>query len=58
MGKIIFGIIAVFAFFFFGINIFRKMSGKEKIDLTKLVGYSILCSLLTIIAVAIIVLLF
>lgn len=58
MGKIIIGIIAVFAVFFFGIDIFRKMSGKEKIDLTKLVGYSISCSLLTILAVATIVLLF
>lgn len=58
MGKIIIGIIAVFLFFFFGINIFRKMSGKEKINLTALLGYSIVCSLLTTIAVAIIVLLF
>ena len=58
MGKIIIGLISIFVIFFFGIDIFRKMTGKEKIDLTKLVGYSISCSLLTILAVATIVLLF
>lgn len=58
MGKIIIGLISIFVIFFFGIDIFRKMTGKEKIDLTKLVGYSISCSLLTILTVATIVLLF
>jgi hypothetical protein len=58
MGKIIIGLVAVFLFFFFGIDIFRKMSGKEKISLTKCVGYSMLCSLLTIGAVTAFVLLF
>lgn len=58
MGKIILGFVAVFAVFFFGINAFIKLSGKEKFDLTKLVSYSISCSLLTILAVATIVLLF
>lgn len=58
MGKIIIGLIAVFLFFFFGIDIFRKMSGKEKISLTKWVSYSMLCSLLTVVAVTAFVLLF
>lgn len=58
MGKIIVGLISIFVIFFFGIDLFRKMTGKEKISLTKWLGYSILCSLLTVIAVASIVLLF
>ena len=58
MGKIIVGIISIFVIFFFGIDIFRKMTGKEKISLTKWLGYSISCSLLTILTVATIVLLF
>ncbi len=58
MSKIIIGLISIFIIFFFGIDIFRKLTGKEKISLTKWLGYSILCSLLTIIAVATIVLLF
>lgn len=58
MGKIIVGIVSIFIIFFFGIDIFRKLTGKAKISLTKWLGYSIVCSLLTIIAVATIVLLF
>ena len=58
MGKIIIGVISIFIIFFFGIDIFRKMTGKEKISLTKWLGYSISCSLLTILTVATIVLLF
>jgi len=58
VGKIIIGIISIFIIFFFGIDIFRKMTGKEKISLTKWLGYSISCSLLTILTVATIVLLF
>lgn len=58
MGKIIVGLISIFIIFFFGIDIFRKMTGKEKISLTKWLGYSISCSLLTILTVATIVLLF
>lgn len=58
MGKIIIGLISIFIIFFFGIDIFRKMTGKAKISLTKWLGYSIACSLLTIMTVATIVLLF
>ena len=58
VGKIIVGLIAVFLFFFFGIDIFRKMSGKEKFNLTKWLSYSIACSLLTVLFVATIVVLF
>lgn len=58
MGKIIIGFISLFLIFFFGIDIFRKLTKKEKISLTKWTGYSILCSLLTFLVVATIVLLF
>ena len=57
MAKMIIGFISLFIIFFFGIDIFRKMTGKEKISLTKWAGYSMLCTLLaTITAVTIVVL--
>jgi hypothetical protein len=58
MAKMIIAFISIFIIFFFGIDIFRKMTGKAKIDLTKWLGYSILCTLLTTLFVATIVLLF
>jgi len=58
MGKIIIGFISLFLIFFFGIDIFRKLTRKEKLSLTKWAGYSIFCSLLTVIAVTTFVLLF
>jgi hypothetical protein len=58
MGKIIIGFISLFLIFFFGIDIFRKLTRKEKISLTKWVGYSTLCSLLTVLTVVAFVLIF
>ncbi len=58
MFKIVFSFLIVFLVFFFGISQLRKMSGKEKWQLTKLVGYSIICSSLTFLTIAFIVLLF
>lgn len=58
MVKIAIGFISIFLIFFFGIDIFRMLTKKEKISLTKWLGYSTLCSLLTISAVTLIVLLF
>jgi hypothetical protein len=58
MVKMIIAFISLFLIFFFGIDIFRKMSGKEKISLTKVAGYSILCTLLATIVATTIVLLF
>ena len=58
MVKIAIGFISLFLIFFFGIDIFRKMTGKEKISLTKWLGYSTLCSLLAIVAATLIVLIF
>ena len=58
MVKMIIAFISLFLIFFFGIDIFRKMTGKEKISLTKWLGYSTVCSLLAIVAITLIVLLF
>lgn len=58
MFKIILSFLILFLIFFLGIAQFRKMSGKDKWILTKLVGYSIICSALTFAALAFIVLTF
>lgn len=58
MVKILVTFISLFLIFFFGIDIFRKMTGKEKISLTKWLGYSTLCTLLAIVAATLIVLIF
>jgi hypothetical protein len=53
---LIFGLL--FAGFFMGIQAVRTLNGKEAWLLTKTVGYSILCSLLTIVVLASIVVVF
>jgi len=58
MVKIIVAFISLFLIFFFGIDLFRRFTRKEKISLTKWVGYSILCALLAIVAATLIVLIF
>lgn len=58
MAKMIIAFISLFLIFFFGIDIFRKLTGKEKISLTKVAGYSMLCTLLAVVAATLIVLIF
>lgn len=58
MVKIIVAFISLFLIFFFGIDLIRRFTRKEKISLTKWLGYSTLCSLLAIIAATLIVLIF
>jgi len=58
MVKMIIAFIALFLIFFFGIDLFRRFTQKEKISLTKWVGYSMLCSSLAVATAVIIVLLF
>ena len=53
---LVFGIL--FAVFYFGIPVFRKLKGKEKWDLTKTFLFSMLCSLLAVVAMVVIVVLF
>ena len=48
----------MFSCFFFGIPAFRSLTGKEKWELTKLALYSILCSLLAVMAMILIVITF
>jgi uncharacterized membrane protein (DUF4010 family) len=58
MFKIILMFVIVFAIFFFGISALRSMNGKEGLALTKLVGYSIICAVLTTMALVGFVLIF
>lgn len=48
----------VFAICYFGINAYRKLTGEEKLSLTKVVAYSILCSVVSVSVLAAIVILF
>lgn len=48
----------VFTICYFGIDAYRKLTGKEKLSLTKVAGYSILCSVLAVSVLAAIVVLF
>jgi hypothetical protein len=58
MAKIILSFIVLFVIFYFGITAVRAMSGKEKWALTKLVIYSIICTVLTTLLLTAFVLLF
>ena len=58
MFKMILMFLFVFALFFFGIHAVRSMTGKEKWALTKLIGYSIVCAVLTTAALISMVLIF
>ena len=48
MIKVVFAFIVLFVLFFMGITLARNMTGKEALALTKMLVYSIICSLLTI----------
>jgi hypothetical protein len=48
MSKVILAFVVLFVLFFGAIKFAQKMTGKEALALTKIVGYSILCSVLTI----------
>ena len=50
--------LVVFGFFYFGITAFRNTTGKEKLELTKVALYAILCSMLTTAFLITIVILF
>ena len=50
--------IIAFAICYFGIDAYRKLTGKEKWALTKLLAYSILCTVLAIGILSAIVILF
>lgn len=50
--------IIVFLCFFYGIKLLRNLSGAEAWELTKLMTYSIICSVLSIIVLVAMVLIF
>jgi preprotein translocase subunit SecE len=58
VSKIILGFLFIFILFYAGIDTFRKLSRKEKLDLTKSVFYSIMCASAAIGSIALIVFLF
>jgi hypothetical protein len=58
MIKVLLAFVVIFILFFAGITLARNMTGKETLALTKMLGYSILCSLLTIAVLISIVVIF
>jgi hypothetical protein len=58
MIKIVVGFVLVFAAFFVGIQAVQGLTGRERWQLTKLIGYSIMCAVLTTAALVGVVLLF
>jgi hypothetical protein len=58
MVKVILAFLILFVLFFAGITLARNMTGKEALALTKMLGYSTLCSLLTIAVLISIVVIF
>ena len=58
MIKLVLAFVVVFVLFFFGIKTVREMTGKEQWQLTKYLGYSIVCTVLTIAALIALVVLF
>lgn len=58
MSKMIFAFLAIFGLVFLGIQGFFAASGREKLQLAKVLGYSLSCATLAILIVASIVILF
>jgi hypothetical protein len=58
MFKLYLAFIFLFGVFFFGITAVRKLSGKEQLELTKTLVYSIVCSVLAFVSMILIVFLF
>jgi hypothetical protein len=58
MIKVVFAFVVLFILFFMGITFARNMTGKEALALTKMLGYSIICAVLTITVLISIVVIF
>jgi hypothetical protein len=58
MIKIVLIFAVVFFVVFFGIDLLRRLTGAEKWQLTKMLGYATLCSVITLAVLSAIVLLF
>lgn len=48
MIKVLLFFVLIFGLFFLGIKTLRNVTGKEALALTKILGYSIVCALLTV----------
>ena len=58
MIKVLLFFVLIFALFFLGIKTVRNLTGKDALALTKIVGYSIICAVLTVAVLISIVVLF
>jgi hypothetical protein len=58
MIKIIMAFLFVFGVFYFGIQGVRSMTGRDQLELTKLLVYSIMCALMAVVSLIVIVVLF
>lgn len=58
MSKIIIGFLAIFASVFLGIQGFIAASGQEKLQIAKVLGYSLACATLAMLIIVTIVILF
>ncbi len=58
MLRLILPFLIVFAMFYVGINVYRKLTNREKLELSKTIIYSSICSLLSVGTLTAIVLLF
>lgn len=58
MIKVLLMFTILFAIFMIGIKFFTHITGKQALQLTKIVGYSILCSILSIAVLVGVVILF
>ena len=58
MIKIILAFLVVFGVCYFSIKGYRELSGKDKWALTKLLGYSILVAVLTLVVLTVFVIVF
>lgn len=58
MIRALFLFVVLFAIFFFGIKGFIALTGQEKLELTKTLMYSILCSIVAMLIIVAMVVLF
>jgi len=58
MFRVILAFLVIFGLFFFGIKAVRDMTGKELWSMTKLLTYSVVCAILTLVFLITLVVLF
>ena len=58
MIRVVFAFVVLFVLFFMAIKFAQSMTGKQALELTKIAGYSIICTVLTLAVLISIVVLF